>query len=141
VITSELLCEILKQMPNVSSLKLRKQIISSFYNNHELCELLNKKIKILDFTYPTWNHYVKIQDLDWFCRAFSNLEELQCDIDNVDDVLLILTKCSKLSIIEIKCVIKRVYTWFENNALTSNVYINYQQKYLESNDHTPYNSD
>ncbi|CAF4047365.1 unnamed protein product, partial [Adineta steineri] len=76
-----------------------------------------------------------------FCKTFSNVEELQCDIDNVDDVLLILTKCSKLSKIKIKCVTKRIYTWFQNNALTSNVYINYEPKYFESNDNTPYNSD
>ncbi|CAF1494512.1 unnamed protein product [Adineta steineri] len=90
VIKSELLFEILKQMPNISSLILKKQITSSFYTHHELCELLNKKIKILDFTYPSCDHYIVIQDLDWFCKTFSNVEELQCDIDNVDDVLLIL---------------------------------------------------
>ncbi|CAF4281499.1 unnamed protein product [Adineta steineri] len=51
-IKSELLLEILKQMPNISSLILKKKIASSFYTNHELCELLNKKIKMFDYTNP-----------------------------------------------------------------------------------------
>ncbi|CAF1433478.1 unnamed protein product [Adineta steineri] len=67
--------------------------------------------------------------MDWFCKTFSNVEELHCDIDNVDDVLLILTKCSKLSIINIKCASEPVFTWFELHARTFNVYINYELKY------------
>ncbi|CAF1358381.1 unnamed protein product [Adineta steineri] len=51
-IKPELLLEILKQMPNISSLILKKKIASSFYTNHELCELLNKKIKMFDYTNP-----------------------------------------------------------------------------------------
>ncbi|CAF1354449.1 unnamed protein product [Adineta steineri] len=141
IITSELLFEILKQMPNISSLILKKQITSSFYTNHELCELLNKKIKMLDYTNPSCYHYIKIQDLDWFCKTFSNVEELHCDIDNVDDVLFILTKCSELSIIKIKCVNKSIYTWFEDNARTLNVYLDYKEKYYEEYYTTPSDSD
>ncbi|CAF1351500.1 unnamed protein product [Adineta steineri] len=137
VIKSELLFEILKQMPNISSLILKKQITSSFYTNHELCELLSKKIKMFDYcnpyyyqyNCPYYYQYNKIQDIDWFCKTFSNVEELHCDIDNVDDVLLILTKCSKLSIINIKCASEPVFTWFELHARTFNVYINYELKY------------
>ncbi|CAF1468105.1 unnamed protein product [Adineta steineri] len=51
-VKSELVFEILKQMPNISSLILKKKITSSFYTNHELCELLNKKIKMFDYTNP-----------------------------------------------------------------------------------------
>ncbi|CAF1407829.1 unnamed protein product [Adineta steineri] len=136
VIKSELLFEILKQMPNISSLILKNQIISSFYINHELCELLNKKIKILYYTDPSWYHYTKIQDIDWFCKTFSNVEELHCDIDNVDDALLILTKCSKLSRIKVKCANISIYTWFEDNARTFNVYINYELKHDDPYDTT-----
>ncbi|CAF0903903.1 unnamed protein product [Adineta steineri] len=124
----ELLFEILEQMPNISSLILKKQITSSFYTNHELCELLNKKIKMLDYSFPTFYNYLKIPDIDWFCKTFSNVEEFHCDIDNVDDVLLILAKCSKLSLIKIKCVDESIYTWFKDNARTFNVYINYKLK-------------
>ncbi|CAF4332249.1 unnamed protein product, partial [Adineta steineri] len=131
-VKSELLFEILKQMPNISSLILKKKITSSFYTNHELCELLNKKIKMFDYRNPASANYFKIQDLDWFCKTFSNVEELHCDIDNVDDVLLILTKCSKLSIIKIKCVSESTFTWLKINARTCNVYINYELKYDES---------
>ncbi|CAF1421484.1 unnamed protein product [Adineta steineri] len=131
-VKSELLFEILKQMPNISSLILKKKITSSFYTNHELCELLNKKIKMFDYSNPASTNYFKIQDLDWFCKTFSNVEELHCDIDNVDDFLFILTKCAKLSLIKIECVSKLIYRWFELNALTLNVYINYELKYDES---------
>ncbi|CAF4211547.1 unnamed protein product [Adineta steineri] len=127
-IKSELLFEILKQMPNISSLILKKQITSSFYTNHELCELLSKKIKMLDYSFPTFYNYFEIDDLDWFCKTFSNVEELHCDIDNVDDFLLILTKCSKLSIIKIKCVDESIFNWFEDNARTFDIYINYKLK-------------
>ncbi|CAF1339326.1 unnamed protein product [Adineta steineri] len=137
-IKSELLFETLKQMPNISSLILKKQITSSFYTNHELCELLNKKIKILYYTNPSLFHYTKIQDMDWFCKTFSNVEELHCDIDNVDDVLLILTKCSKLSRIKVKCANISIYTWFQLNARTFNVYINYE---LKHNDESASDSD
>jgi hypothetical protein len=134
VITAYVLFELLKQMPNISKLKLQKQITNSFYDNYELCELLNKNIKILDFSCLSYDSYFKIEDLDGFCKTFSNVEELNCDIDNVDDALFILTKCSKLSIIQVNCVTKPVYRWFQTNVLPSNVYINYQPIYNESND-------
>ncbi|CAF1205472.1 unnamed protein product [Adineta steineri] len=124
----ELLFEILEQTPNISSLILKKQITSSFYTNHELCELLSKKIKMFDYCNPTPYDYFEIDDLDWFCKTFSNVEELHCDIDNIDDFLLILTKCSKLSIIKIKCVDESIFNWFEDNARTFDVYINYKLK-------------
>jgi hypothetical protein len=131
LISPEILLEILRQMPNISSLKLKEQITSSFDDDYELYELLNRKIKILHFSsnlkysYTDYN-FLKIKDLDSFCKIFSNVEELHCYIDNVDDFLFILTKCSKLSVIHVNCVIEKVYRWFENNALGLNVYINYK---------------
>ena len=59
LITSSLLLEILKQIPNISSLKLINRLLISFYKNHELCEYLNRKIKILDISSHSNDRYFK----------------------------------------------------------------------------------
>jgi hypothetical protein len=121
--TSVLLFEILKQMPSISSIFIYR--LDFIYRNHELCELLNRKIKILGFIDYDNDIYLEIKDLDWFFKTFSNIEELSCVMENLDVLLLILTNCSKLLIIKIIKGSLKVSNWLSTNASTSNVYFDY----------------
>jgi hypothetical protein len=59
------------------------------------------------------------------CKTFSNLEELHCRIEKLDDLLLILKQCSKLSMIYIRNISKHIYSWIQINQSKLNVYIDY----------------
>ncbi|CAF4123193.1 unnamed protein product [Rotaria sp. Silwood2] len=133
-VTSSILLEILKNIPNISSLTTDKQILITFLDNQQLCEYLNMKIKRLDISIDWSDSYIQSNKIDFFCKIFSNLEQLQCYIENLDDLLLILTKCSKLSMIKILKINKQIYTWIQNNAPILNVYIDFTLDDYESDD-------
>lgn len=117
------LLELLKELPYVSSLKCDS--LKSFYNNHELCECLNRKIKTLHFSCLFNGLYINSDEVDLLCKTFSNVEQLRTYIDKLDDLLSILRQCSKLSIINLTHINKHIYSWIEMNASKLNVYINF----------------
>ena len=92
-ITSSLLLEMLKKLPNVSSLTINEWALIPLLENHHLCESLNQKIITLDISGDRRNIYIKSSDIDSFCIASSNLRQLKYDINNLNTVLLILGKC------------------------------------------------
>jgi hypothetical protein len=128
-ITSSLLSKLLKKMPNVSSLWIKKQTLISFLENRELCKCLNKKIKTLDISIHYLHRYINPNQIDLLCKTFSNLEKLHCYIKNIDDLLLILKKFSKLSMIKLEMISKQIYSWIQINASTLNVNINFTKSY------------
>jgi hypothetical protein len=123
--SSSLLLELLKELPCVSSLKIDKHIIKDFHNNHELCEYLNRKINTLYIDNYYYCESMKSDDVNLLCKVFSNIEQLQCQIEKLDDFLSILRQCSKLSIINLSYKDLDVKSWIQMNASKLNVYIDY----------------
>ena len=98
---SFILLEILKKAPYLSSFIIRSETLLSLFTNDELCQYLNKMIKKLEinrYSYYLWNIPDKIEQ---FCLIFSNIEQLQCNIEKLEDVLFILRYLTKLTILKV----------------------------------------
>ncbi|CAF4006939.1 unnamed protein product [Rotaria sordida] len=96
--SSTILLEILKQSPNLSSISIDPNYLLSLFSDNELCKYLNKMIKKLDMLIPSLNKFSKIEQ---FCKIFSNIEQLKCNITQLDDLLFLLNNLSKLSILKV----------------------------------------
>jgi len=124
-LSSSLLLELLKELPYVSSLKIDRNDLKSFYNNHELCEYFNRKINTLYISTYSSGLYINSDEVDLLCKTFSNIEELHCYIEKLDDLLSIIRRCSKLSMINLSNINKHIYSWIQVNASKLNVYIDF----------------
>ncbi|CAF1201612.1 unnamed protein product [Rotaria sordida] len=96
--SSTILLEILKQSPNLSSISVDPNYLLSLFSDNELCKYLNKMIKKLDMLIPSLDKFSKIEQ---FCKIFSNIEQLKCNITQLDDLLFLLNNLSKLSILKV----------------------------------------
>ena len=121
-ITSTVLLEILKKTSNLSSLSIETNILIPLLKNRQLCKYLNTKIKTLNIASNAGHRDIKPHQLNLLCKTFSNIEQLYCNIQKLDDLLLILTKCSKLSIIKFKRISKDLCSWVQINRSSLNIY-------------------
>jgi hypothetical protein len=93
--------EFLKEAPQLSSITSYISQLSSFFDDDELCKYLNKMIKKLDFC-KTWPCVFDNSDeLTKFCQIFSNLEQLTCKINQLDELLYLLNHLTKLSFLKV----------------------------------------
>ncbi|CAF4920709.1 unnamed protein product [Rotaria sp. Silwood1] len=125
--TPSSLLELLKELPYVSSLESNKYYLKSFYNNLELCEHLNRKINRLYIFGDSIYWCIKSVELDMIFKIFSNVEQLYCHIEKLDDLLSILRQCSKLLLINLSLINKNIYSWYKMNASKLNVYIDFKE--------------
>jgi hypothetical protein len=88
--------------------------------NSQLCELLNKKIIKLDISADDRNRYIESNDIYSFCMA-SNCKEIRWHVITLDNLLLILSKCTKLSMIILGKIHQSIYSWIQINASTLNI--------------------
>jgi hypothetical protein len=104
--TTSVLLQILKQTKQLSSITIDPNILPSLYNDQELCNYLRKMIKKLDvykFAHSLFL-FKPPEVIDQFCQTFSNIEQLKCNSERPEDLLILLTRLSKLS--SIKALIK-----------------------------------
>ncbi|CAF0985946.1 unnamed protein product [Rotaria sp. Silwood1] len=99
---SPVLLEILKQSPQLSSLIIDLFALSILFNNDELCRHLNKMINKLDVYKEYDDKLNEFHTITKLCQVFSNLEQLKCNIRQLDSLLFILNNLSKLSFL---CVV------------------------------------
>ncbi|CAF1187086.1 unnamed protein product [Adineta steineri] len=126
--SSSLLLEILKELPYVSSLEINRGSLMSCASDHELRKYLNTKITTLKLcTNNCYYGYMKSDEVDLLLETFSNLEQLQCNFQCSNDLLLILKKFSKLLIINSPYITKEVHSWIQENASKLNVYIDFYE--------------
>ena len=95
-----IMLQILKEAPQLSSLKLDVFILIPFFDDDQLCEYLNKMIKKLDISSDVGYSFINSKTRDLFCKRFLNLEQLQCSIEKPNDLLFILTQLPRLSIVK-----------------------------------------
>ncbi|CAF1405357.1 unnamed protein product [Adineta steineri] len=136
-LTSSLLLDLLKELPNVSSLKIDEEQLMKIFDTIELRKYLNKNIKKLEIFSPTcFDERIFLNKINTlFSQVFPNIEQFTCDyMKQVDDLLVILNECSKLSIIKCKAISKSVNSWIQINASKLDVYLDFKEVDDETDD-------
>jgi hypothetical protein len=87
-----IILHLLREIPNVSSLKISKDILFFLINNNELCNYFNKTIKKLDVT----DSNIKANEIVKLTPVFSNIEYFRCNDGMRDNLLLILDELTEL---------------------------------------------
>jgi hypothetical protein len=121
-ITSTLLLKIFKKRPNLSTLEIDKMTLISFLKSRQLCKSLNGNIITLDVTGEGNDKYIQSNEIYLICQTFSNLEQPQCHINFLGNLVFILTKCSKLTTIKLGGITQEIYSWIQINASTLNYF-------------------
>jgi hypothetical protein len=134
--TSSLL-EIFKQTSQLSSITINPFILSTLFDDEELCNYLNKMIKkmnIYKFGHDSFNNSNEVEQ---FCEIFSNIEQLICNINHIDQLAILLNQSPKLSSITVFLTpsdnSEKLFSWFKTEALKFNIIyrINYFHTYAD----------
>jgi hypothetical protein len=127
-ITKSAFLYLMKGLPSLSSLTIDEFKLIRCLNEAEVCEYLDKKIIKLDICDHWSDTSINSNQMTLkFCQMFSNVQQLTHHyMTSVDDLLLILTACSKLSILKIRRISKQIHSWIEANASILNVYLSYE---------------
>jgi len=134
--TSSLL-EIFTTAPQLSSITLNPFILSTLFNDDELCIYLKTMIKQLNIYKHGRNSFNNSNEVEQLCELFSNLEQLTCNINQSDQFLILLNQPAKLSIIKIFITSsdnsEHVFAWLTNDVLKLNLIyrINYFHAYID----------
>ena len=119
---TSVLLQMLKQTIRLSSLTISSKMLQSLFNDNELCKYLNNMIKTLDISQDAQT----IDELESFCQIFSNIEQLSFHHSQLNDLLFVFNKLSKLSIVKIsllKPVSPKYFTnWFETKKTRINIF-------------------
>ncbi|CAM4822986.1 unnamed protein product [Rotaria magnacalcarata] len=128
-----ILLRLLQDLPQLSSIMVSIRVLEAFSYDTELCEYLNKTIKKLDiYKYGSCSFKTHYQ-LEKFCKIFSNVEELKCNIDRMTDLLFLLKHLSKLT--NLKAYLWSVndydyfHSWFKNQTCRLNIL--FDMKYMD----------
>jgi hypothetical protein len=141
--SSSIILEIIKQIPNLSSMTIPREILILSFNNNELCKYLNKMIKKINISRNCDNKNIHgmiyYNELSQFCQIFSNLEELQCCIANWNDLIIILNQLTKLSHLKTIFLLRRmndIHTFLQQ--IRSKLNKNFLYEYWDSSPSTLY---
>ena len=99
--SSSVLLQLLKQMPQLSSLDMELDILQSFFDNDELCTYFNKLITKLDIHKYSYNGFNSSTGIEKFCKIFSHIEHLTCYINQLNDLVYLLMHLRNLFMMEI----------------------------------------
>ncbi|CAF1170485.1 unnamed protein product [Adineta steineri] len=123
--SSAIMLQMLRGAPQLSSMKIDTPLLISFLDDVELCKYLNEKIKNLNVYSDVGWPFIKSNRRDLFCERFSNLEQLQCSFEKPDDLLFLLTRLIKLSMIGYEYIIgtfpETQYEWLKENTSKLNM--------------------
>ncbi|CAF2861897.1 unnamed protein product [Rotaria sp. Silwood2] len=90
------LLKLLKEAPNILSLKIHDNSLFSSLDNQELCKYLNKTIKKLDVSSLGHILFCDNNKIIQFGQIFSNIQQLRCDINDMVDISFLFNALSKL---------------------------------------------
>ncbi|CAF1137981.1 unnamed protein product [Adineta steineri] len=137
IIETYSLLQIFRKASNLSSMTIDPYILSIMFNDNELCNYLKKMIKKLNIHKYGHNSFGNLNEVEQFCKIFSNLEQLTCGMNQSDQLLILLNQSLKLSSIKIFVTStdnsEDLFTWFTNEAVKINLIyrINYIQVYTD----------
>ncbi|CAF1308816.1 unnamed protein product [Rotaria sordida] len=128
------LLRILQEAPKISSIMISIRALEHFAYNDEACEYLNKMIKKLEIYKYHSSSFKFHHQIENFCKIFSNIEQLKCNIDQANDLLYLLNHLPKLSML--KAYLWQIndydyfYSWFKKATKKLNLLfnINYRDK-------------
>ncbi|CAF2863254.1 unnamed protein product [Rotaria sp. Silwood2] len=95
--TGQVLYEILKKSPQLTSLVIDPVMLMKVYDDHGACKYLNKRIKKLDIRYAQIPFSIRFYVTEKFCEIFSNVEYLKCRVRQGHELSLLFTHLSKLA--------------------------------------------
>ena len=127
-LTPLILLGILENAPHLSSMIINARSLVTLFNDHVLCEYLTKRIKKLDLYGCTGGLFNDYDEIKKFCKIFSNIEQLECNVNQMNDIALILEELSKLSMLKVYLPSledrEDSYPWFEEEAQRLNFMFN-----------------
>jgi hypothetical protein len=136
IIESSALIEICKQTPRLTSIAINRSILWTLFGNPELCGCLNQIIKKMNVDKWDQNSFGHSNEIEEFCKIFSNLEQLTCQINHLNQLLIFLNQTSKLSLITVfLSSVDNVEEWFENVSIEFN--LTYRINYFSTNTDGP----
>jgi hypothetical protein len=115
-----ILLQILKQAPQISSISIDKDDLTSLFENDELCKYLNKMIKKLNLLHLWKDLFYTSDKRNQFCETFSNIEQLMCEVEPSDSLLFVLKGLPKLSYINVSLT-SSIYTVYDINSFLKEV--------------------
>ncbi|CAF4409234.1 unnamed protein product, partial [Adineta steineri] len=137
IIETYSLLQIFRKASSLSSMTIDPYILSIMFNDNELCNYLKKMIKKLNIHKYGHNSFRNLNEVEQFCKIFSNLEQLICGMNQSDQLLVLLNQSLKLSSIKIFVTStdnsEDLFAWFTNEAVKTNLIyrINYIQVYTD----------
>ena len=118
--TPSVLLEIIRKAPQLSSLAINPRGLVSLFNDNKLCKYLSGMIKKIDICKFNEISFKNTDEIEQFCRIFSNIEQLKCNINQSNDILFLLNHLSKLSILKIYLSLsdneQSFYTWLKEES-------------------------
>ncbi len=116
------LIKVCKQASQLSSITINPWILSTLFDDYELCEYLNRMIKKLNVYKFGQNSFKNSNEIEQFCKRFSNVEQLICKINQLNQLLILLNQPLKLSMITVYLTsLDNLEDWFKNEALKFNL--------------------
>lgn len=120
-----LLREIFKQALQLSSITINPSILSVLFDDYILCNYLNKMIKKLNIYKFGQNSFNSLNEMKQFCEIFANIEQLICNINQPEQLLILLNQSRRLSSITIFLTpsdkSEELLSWFKIEALKFNL--------------------
>jgi hypothetical protein len=114
---------LLKEAPNISSLKIEKDTLFSLFSNREVWEYMSKMITELDIGSNSFDNLYELMRVQ---RRFPNMEQLGCNCNRPNDILLIVNELAKLSKMKVFSFITHfpdeMNKWLEDHASQLNMY-------------------
>lgn len=93
---SSVLLEILKQTTQISSLAIDPYSLISLLDDDELCNYLTRMIKKLDINSYGYYTLEELQKMNQFWKIFSDIEQISCAIEKLNDFVFLLDHLPKL---------------------------------------------
>jgi hypothetical protein len=96
ILSGELLIILIESI-QLSSMTIDSNDLKLLFNNKELCKYLNKMIKKLNVYKYGQISFDNFNELKKFCRIFSNIEQIICNINQPKFILFLMYRLLKLS--------------------------------------------
>ncbi|CAF1416502.1 unnamed protein product [Adineta ricciae] len=96
-ICADVVIELLRQSPQLTSLSISPQMLILFIRNRELCQYFTEKIRIFNIVPLLHPIFIGLKELRNICSIFSNLVQFKCRVNTIEEIVIILQSLTKLT--------------------------------------------
>jgi hypothetical protein len=100
ILSGELLIILIESI-QLSSMTIDSNDLKLLFNDKELCKYLNIRIKKLNLYKHGQISFDNLNELKKFCRIFSNIEQIICNINQPKHILFLMYRLLKLSTLHV----------------------------------------